>query len=72
MPRISPCKDCQDRTTGDRSTGCHATCERYAEYVAMLEARNKARRMYNQVCGAEITGRLRVRDVAPTGGNKRH
>lgn len=72
MARISPCKGCQDRTTGDHSTGCHSTCERYAAFVAAKDAENKRRRMYNQVYTAVVVGKLRLRDVAPTGGNKRH
>lgn len=38
-----PCKDCPDRTTGERVHDCHDTCERYAEYRAAKFEETKAR-----------------------------
>lgn len=72
MLRIAPCKDCPDRTTGERTEDCHATCERYAEYVASREAVRKQRILYSQVQSAIVAGHRRLKDNPPTGGNKRH
>ena len=72
MKGKAPCKDCPDRTTGCRSTDCHATCERYAAFVAAKQAENDRRRMFQQVYSAVAAGHRRVKEVPPTGGNKRH
>jgi hypothetical protein len=39
---ITPCKDCPDR-----HTACHDHCEKFAEYKAIREKENAARRKYN-------------------------
>lgn len=67
----APCKGCQDRTTGDRTTDCHTTCERYAAFLAAKATERQARADYNLAVGAEVMGRRRLQDNPPTGGNKR-
>lgn len=71
MARLAPCKGCPDRTTGDRTTDCHTTCERYAAFLEEKATIDKARREYNQACAGEIVGRMRVKTNPPSGGNKR-
>lgn len=71
MPRLAPCKDCPDRTTGDRTVDCHATCERYAEFQAQQAKIRKARKEYLAAIGLAVEGHRRLHDNPPTGGNKR-
>ena len=71
MAMKAPCKGCPDRTTGDREADCHTTCERYAEFQAELAQIRKARAIYLQGLGAEITGKQRMKDNPPSGANKR-
>ena len=37
-PEVAPCNGC-----ADRAGGCHAACERYAEYKALCVQRRKER-----------------------------
>lgn len=71
MALLAPCKDCPDRTTGDRTVDCHTTCERYAEFRAQKDAINHALRMYREADSAVIEGHRRVKENPPSGGNKR-
>lgn len=68
----TPCKDCPDRTTGDRTTDCHTTCERYAAFVAMKDEARRQRRLDAEVHSAVLMGHHRLKENPPTGGNKRH
>ncbi len=68
---LAPCKGCPDRTTGDRTEDCHATCERYAEFCAHNDKIRKARLEYLAATGAAIDGHRRLKENPPTGGNKR-
>lgn len=69
MTRLAPCKGCPDRTTGERTTDCHTTCERYAEFVAAKAAERHQRILDAQVNSATLEGYRRVREKPPTGGN---
>lgn len=71
MTRLTPCKDCPDRTTGERSTDCHTTCERYAAFLAAKDAERQQRRLENQVHSAAMMGFRRVKELPPSGAIKR-
>jgi hypothetical protein len=64
-----PCKGCPDRSTGKRTTDCHTTCERYAAFQEAKAAESKARREYSQVRGAQVEGRLRLKENPPSRRN---
>lgn len=56
-----PCKGCEDR-----KVGCHATCERYAEYRAVIgkyEAEKKRRIIMNEWSMDKSRKSARVRDA---------
>lgn len=65
--RLSPCKGCPDRTTGDRATDCHTTCERYQAYKAAKIAEGRARADYNRAIATTIEGHRRLKDNPPPG-----
>ena len=71
MRPIPPCKGCPDRTSGDRVTDCHTTCERYQAYRAAKIEEGRARRQFAMVEGTVIEGRRRLRDNPPSGSNQR-
>lgn len=71
MALMAPCKGCTDRTTGDRATDCHTTCERYAEFLAQRAKIRKARMEYMAANVVAIEGHRRLKECPPTGGNKR-
>lgn len=49
MKPNSPCLNCEDRFVG-----CHAECEKYAEYQVILEAwKEEARKTKRQGCEAD-------------------
>jgi hypothetical protein len=55
-PEVPPCKMC-----ADRAAGCHAVCERYAEYKRFCEERRQARRWDSDVTAAEIDAAARMK-----------
>ena len=65
MANLAPCKGCPDRSTGPRSTDCHATCERYAAFVAAKAAERTQRRLENQVYSAMMQGNRRIKEIPP-------
>lgn len=71
MSLLAPCKDCPDRTTGDRDMDCHTNCERFAEFQAHLAQIRKARKEYDAANGLAVEGHIRLQKYPPTGGNKR-
>lgn len=58
-----PCKDCPDRTTGERTTDCHTTCEKYAAFHAAREAALHAQSLLNEAKGASVDGFERVQRI---------
>lgn len=50
---------CQDRTTGDRATDCHGTCERYQAYRVDQIEEGRRRRDFYRVRGVLQEGRQR-------------
>lgn len=65
MPKIAPCKDCPDRTAGERTTDCHTTCEKYLAYKAACIAEGKARADYNRTITTTLEGRRRLKENPP-------
>lgn len=63
MPRSAPCKGCQERTTGDRATDCHAACERYLAFKADQIEEGRRRRAFYNVRGVLQEGRQRREKV---------
>ena len=39
-----PCKLCSSRTTGERATDCHSSCEKYFEWKEYKRKRNERER----------------------------
>lgn len=72
MARLAPCKGCQDRTSGDRATDCHTTCERYQAYKAARIAENNARRAYWVAHTATLEGMRRMKNNPPPGPSRQH
>lgn len=73
----APCKGCMDRTTGDRSTDCHAACERYQEFRQAKIEEGRRRRAFYNVRGALQEGRQRREKVSyssihGTGKHEKH
>lgn len=66
-----PCKDCPDRTTGDRVEDCHITCERYAAFRAAKDAENAARRDANMCLDVHIEGTIRTMERNRQGHHRR-
>lgn len=71
MSRLAPCKGCPDRTTGDRETDCHTTCERYATFRDSCIQKNKARREYDLVRATTLEGMRRMKNNPPPGPSRK-
>lgn len=72
MARLAPCKDCPDRTCGDRVHDCHDTCERYQAFKASCIAKNKARMAYWMARTATLEGMRRMKNNPPPGPSRKH
>lgn len=59
-----PCKGCPDRTTGDRVTDCHTTCEKFRAYREAVEAEAEKRRLWQSVQSAIKAGHTRIKEVS--------
>lgn len=70
--RIAPCKGCPDRTSGDRMTDCHTTCERYAAFREARLKEHKARKEYDLVRSTTLEGMRRMRSNPPPGPSRTH
>lgn len=71
MRPIPPCKDCPDRTAGERTTDCHTNCERYQAYRAAKIEEGRVRRRDALVTSTLVEGRRRMRDNPPSRLNQR-
>lgn len=71
MSNIAPCKDCPDRTTGDRVTDCHTTCEKYLAFRAEREKINQARKEDSQARTTSLEGMWRMKKNPPHNHGKR-